>query len=140
MNLDYEVTTPCREWQGLRHEFGYGRRPKRHLKSTTLHRQIMEMVHGSEAIKGKVVMHLCDNPPCFRYDHLRIGTYADNNQDMAAKGRWVGNTGKRKTHCKHGHEFTEENTGTKSDGSQRCLACHRNWMRDYYQRKRDTTL
>lgn len=36
---------------------------------------------------GLVVMHICDNPPCFRYDHLRLGTIADNQADMAAKGR-----------------------------------------------------
>jgi len=37
----------------------------------------------------QVVMHLCDNPPCFRYDHLRVGTTADNTADMLAKDRQV---------------------------------------------------
>jgi len=39
-----------------------------------------------------VVMHKCDNPPCFRIDHLRIGTVAENNADRAAKGRSHRNT------------------------------------------------
>ena len=34
-----------------------------------------------------IVMHACDNPPCFLYGHLRLGTQADNMADMAAKGR-----------------------------------------------------
>jgi len=46
----------------------------------------MEQVHGPIA-EGMVVMHLCDNPPCYRYDHLRIGTVAENNADRAAKNR-----------------------------------------------------
>lgn len=32
-------------------------------------------------------MHLCDNPPCFRYDHLQRGTQQENIADMEAKGR-----------------------------------------------------
>jgi len=32
-------------------------------------------------------MHLCDNRLCYRYDHLRIGTQADNVTDCRDKGR-----------------------------------------------------
>lgn len=34
-----------------------------------------------------VVMHLCDNPPCYRLDHLRLGTDAENMNDARSKGR-----------------------------------------------------
>lgn len=45
------------------------------------------MEQAGHDITGKVVMHLCDNPPCFRYDHLVVGTVAQNNADRSAKGR-----------------------------------------------------
>lgn len=34
-----------------------------------------------------VVMHRCDNPPCYRLDHLQLGTVADNNRDTHIKNR-----------------------------------------------------
>ena len=37
--------------------------------------------------KGQCVLHKCDNPPCWRKEHLFLGTKADNTQDMMKKGR-----------------------------------------------------
>jgi hypothetical protein len=34
-----------------------------------------------------------------------------------------------KTHCKHGHEFTPENTVARRDGRRRCRACDNTWPR-----------
>ena len=44
-----------------------------------------------EDMQGKVVMHTCDNRTCINPEHLRLGTTADNNADMRAKGRASGN-------------------------------------------------
>jgi hypothetical protein len=52
-----------------------------------MHRWVVAQIDGWDAIEGKVVMHACDNPACYRYDHLRIGTQADNTRDMDSKGR-----------------------------------------------------
>ena len=35
------------------------------------------------------------------------------------------------THCKKGHEYTEENTYVASDGGRRCRECYRDWTRKY---------
>jgi len=80
------LATPCREYRGARNEHGYGIRNRSHRR---LHRWVVAAILGDEAIEGKVVMHLCDNPPCFRFDHLRVGTRSENNADAYAKGRKV---------------------------------------------------
>ena len=38
-------------------------------------------------IKGKVIMHTCDNPACVNPEHLVLGTQQENVQDMWNKGR-----------------------------------------------------
>jgi len=56
-----------------------------------MHRWVVRSVgfdqHGTPFEQSIHVMHLCDNPSCYRYDHLRLGTHADNMADMKAKGR-----------------------------------------------------
>lgn len=79
------LETPCREYQGARDEHGYGRR-KVGGKVKFVHRWIYEQIHGEQPPTVKV-LHRCDNPPCFRYDHLFAGTNASNTADMVAKGR-----------------------------------------------------
>lgn len=81
------MNTPCIEWTGERTPRGYGRQ-KISGRRQYAHRVAVAQVDGWSAIKGKVVMHLCDNPPCVRYDHLRIGTQSDNVRDAVSKGRW----------------------------------------------------
>ena len=51
--------------------------------------------HGAN-IGGMVIMHTCDTPACYRYDHLRLGTQLDNIADMTQKGRAVGGGGQLK--------------------------------------------
>jgi len=40
-----------------------------------------------EQIKGLIVRHDCDNRACIEPSHLRLGTQADNVQDMIGRGR-----------------------------------------------------
>lgn len=37
--------------------------------------------------KGMVVRHKCDNPRCINPEHLELGTYSDNTQDMLKRKR-----------------------------------------------------
>ena len=83
-----KLETPCREWMGHRNEKGYGRRLVGAAKTrkVLLHRWVWEECNGPIP-DGLIVMHMCDNPPCYRLDHLRLGTRADNVADMVTKGR-----------------------------------------------------
>jgi hypothetical protein len=47
----------------------------------------MVMVYGKDVVADKVVMHKCDNPSCFRFSHLELGTQADNIADRVSKNR-----------------------------------------------------
>lgn len=90
-----DLLTPCREWTGYCDRQGYGvraiGRPRRYRKGIVrdpvrVHRWVWEQVYGPIA-EGMCVLHRCDNPPCYRLDHLFLGTRADNNADRDAKGR-----------------------------------------------------
>lgn len=82
-------TTPCVEFDGHRTERGYGRVNKRvngRIVSQYVHRLVWEAINGPIP-EGMVVMHRCDNPACYRLDHLQLGTQADNLADMCSKRR-----------------------------------------------------
>ncbi|MET0911437.1 MAG: HNH endonuclease [Ilumatobacteraceae bacterium] len=78
--------TPCRLWQGASGSDGYGWR-KVEGKPVSMHRWVMAQVVGRKLRPSEVVLHACDNPFCYRVDHLSIGTVRSNNDDMRAKGR-----------------------------------------------------
>ncbi len=79
----------CWEWQAsvFTGRYGYGRfqfgRPRGVVYA---HRLAWELTNG-QVPEGAHVLHSCDNPPCVNPSHLRIGTPADNAQDMLARKR-----------------------------------------------------
>jgi predicted XRE-type DNA-binding protein len=78
----------CREWPGARDENGYGR-IRYGGRWIGVHRFVWIAAHG-EIPEGMMVLHYCDNPPCFRLDHLRLGTHADNMSDRQLAGHYEG--------------------------------------------------
>lgn len=82
----------CWEWQSVRKshykrlEYGifYVGGRKRFA-----HRTAWELEHGPIPT-GLCVLHCCDNPPCVRPDHLKLGTIKENNRDRSERGRYRG--------------------------------------------------
>lgn len=74
--------TPCVLWQGRLDSHGYGM-----YGNKKMHRWVLEQVLNRKLGPRNVVLHACDNPLCYRFDHLSIGTIQDNNADMKRKGR-----------------------------------------------------
>lgn len=87
--LSGAIAEPCREWQGPKNKQGYGIRvsSKEEFGTQYVHRQVMIMALGRRAVGGKIVIHTCDNPTCFRFSHLALGSRAENSADMMSKGR-----------------------------------------------------
>lgn len=97
--------TPCVLWQGTIDDHGYGTWWRRDHRTDPWvkvrpHRWILELTLGRKLKADEVVLHACDQPLCFRADHLSVGTRADNNADMMRKGRYVHAGGKLPGHVK----------------------------------------
>jgi hypothetical protein len=75
----------CWEWRAARNPRGYGV-INDGTRIQLAHRVAWALEHGSVP-DGISVLHRCDNAACVRLDHLFLGTRADNNADMMAKGR-----------------------------------------------------
>ena len=76
----------CLEWRGSKSRLGYGRFGVATSKCKEAHIVSYELFVGPIP-KGKIIMHICDNPPCVNPRHLVLGTQKDNVQDMLKKGR-----------------------------------------------------
>ena len=114
-----EPNTGCWLWLGTIQR-GYG-----HIhfagKKRRAHRVSYELARGPIP-DGLVLDHLCCEKSCVNPDHLEATTDAVNIQ------RAPNHSSKQlaaRTHCKHGHAFTPENTCVKSDGARSCITCRR---------------
>ena len=73
--------------------------------------------------QGMELDHLCRNRACVNPAHLEPVSTREN----VHRGNGLAAVAARKTHCVHGHEFTEWNTLTRNDGNggRRCRTCER---------------
>lgn len=95
-----------------------------------------------ERPEGMQVCHNNGDPSDNRLENLRYDTPAGNAADIMLHGR---NRQVAKTHCKWGHEFTEENTALRARASRprsrrMCKTCKNASERLRYAIRRDARL
>lgn len=124
-----EKTNNCWEWKGAKLPRGYG-----HLtlyqKSVYAHRLSYELFKGIIA-DNLTIDHLCKNPSCVNPEHLEALTLLENQ----LRGTSPPVINSKKTHCKHGHEFTSENTYLdKTNNRRQCVTCRERLAIDFKQK------
>jgi hypothetical protein len=121
--------TPCWLWTGGKTDGGYGlwhRRENRKVITLLPHRVSYELVVGPIP-EGYTIDHKCRLLTCVNPAHLEPVPHSVN----LLRGNTVNAANAAKTHCKHGHEFTPDNTyihpsaGTRSCRKCRCKATSR---------------
>lgn len=117
------VGDECWTWTASGNGQGYGKFYASG-KPVYAHRYAYELLVG-RIPEGLSLDHLCRNPGCVNPDHLEPVTHAEN---LKRGDHFTRNAARLKTHCKHGHEFTAENTYIiPSTGSRHCRTCRRLW-------------
>ena len=56
-------------------------------KTVSVHRMVLEDKLGRRLLADEVARHLCHRPDCINPDHLDVGSYQDNTDDMLRAGR-----------------------------------------------------
>ncbi len=91
-----EPNSGCWLWLGYLYGSGYGTFNSGAGQGHA-HRFSWEL-HRGEIPEGLIVCHKCDVRCCVNPEHLFVGTYSDNANDMHAKGR--NNTPRGEQHAK----------------------------------------
>jgi hypothetical protein len=119
----------CWVWVGVvspsQGTIGYGT-IKKGTKVLMAHRVSYE-IHKGPIPEGYQIDHLCRYTLCVNPYHLEAVTPQENYR----RSNSISGRNARKTHCKRGHEFTDENIIRRSWGGRECRAC-----RDEYDARR----
>jgi hypothetical protein len=98
-------------------------------KKQNAHRFSYEVFNGPIP-EGTHIDHLCRVRHCVNPAHLEAVTCHEN----IMRGEGVAAINSKKTHCPKGHELTGANLRAKNN-ERRCLACHRDYHREWMRRK-----
>jgi hypothetical protein len=87
-----EQTNGCWKFATAGDKDGYpqvvGSKHCKQLGLTRAH-QVSYFLHHGAIPEDKIICHTCDNPWCVNPEHLFLGTWNDNVQDMIIKGRYI---------------------------------------------------
>lgn len=86
-----EPNSGCWIWMGSIKDNGYGNSHNDDTGATEMAHRKSYRLHKGEIPHGLLVLHKCDVRCCINPDHLFLGTYSDNLNDMVSKGRNVPN-------------------------------------------------
>lgn len=131
--VDKRGPDECWEWKGGTCYKGYGRvvgtLPGRNDRRIRAHRVAYTLMVGLIP-DGLVIDHLCRNRRCVNPAHMEVVTPSVNTL------RGVGSPALNalKTHCKHGHEFTPNNTDKATGGGRSCRECAARRRAEHYAR------
>jgi hypothetical protein len=120
----------CWIWVGSGNGVGYGKIWHEGRLEYT-HRAAYQILVGPIPA-GYQIDHLCRNPSCFNPVHLEAVTPRENT--LRAPG--PASSKAAQTHCTHGHEFTQENTARRPNGTRRCRECNKIKCRERSARRR----
>ena len=131
-STDFNAPGGCWEWQIAINENGYGIFSHHEYGNVLAHRLSLHVV-GRPVPVDMTVDHLCRNRACVNPAHLEIVTQRVN----ALRGEGCFAQNARKTHCKHGHEFSDENTGHTKATAKRptarfCKTCRTAYSKAKY--------
>lgn len=84
LQVDRRDPESCWPWKAGTKENGYG---YYRLDGRRVYAHRVALLLVDVDVYGKVVRHLCNNPPCCNPNHLAVGTHAENSADMVSMGR-----------------------------------------------------
>ena len=106
----------CYEWVASKRRLGYGQ--VRHNGTSRIAHVVAYLELVGPVPEGKVLDHICRNPPCVNPDHLEPVSIGENTRrgELGYGGR---------NRCRNGiHDITDAaNIYVRPDGQRECMGC-----------------
>lgn len=130
--LKVVITPTCWKWVGARNPKGYGTFMYPTKGEFVCAHQFSYWYHKGSVPDGLTIDHLCRNTSCVNPDHLEAVPMIENIR----RGSHA-----TKTRCKHGHEYTPENTiwlkrSSKRHAHRVCRTCFNKNARQRYHKSK----